>query len=189
MKSTSKGRQNKLAGQIGEYLVCAELGRRNLIATPFAGNVPAFDILATDESCRTVPIQVKASRGDRWPTDARHWLQLEYDPQTGVQQNLGLTKIQNPDLIFVCVAIAAPEVSKERKDRFFILTKAQLQEVCRRCYSDWMDRHQWKRPKTQESFDCRYSIIDLQSFEDNWRIITDRFAPTNPIQSHESKED
>jgi hypothetical protein len=53
----STGRLNKLAGQIGEYLVCAELGRRGLIATPFAGNVPTFDVLATDESCRTVPIQ------------------------------------------------------------------------------------------------------------------------------------
>jgi len=56
----SKGLSNKLAGQIGEYLVCAELGRRGLIATPFSGNVPTFDVLATDEQCLTVPIQVKA---------------------------------------------------------------------------------------------------------------------------------
>ena len=58
----SKGRDNRLAGQIGEYLVCAELGKRGLIATPFSGNVPAFDVLAADDLCRTVPIQVKASR-------------------------------------------------------------------------------------------------------------------------------
>jgi hypothetical protein len=74
--SMSKGRNNKLAGQIGEYLVCAELGRRNLIATPFSGNVPAFDILAADDLCRTVPIQVKASRGESWPSDARNWMQI-----------------------------------------------------------------------------------------------------------------
>ena len=59
----STGRNNKLAGQIGEFLVCAELGKRGLIATPFSGNVPAFDILAADDLCNTVPIQVKASRG------------------------------------------------------------------------------------------------------------------------------
>lgn len=37
------GRQNKLTGQLAEHLVCAELGRRGLIATPFSGNVPTFD--------------------------------------------------------------------------------------------------------------------------------------------------
>jgi hypothetical protein len=62
----SCGHLNKLARQIGEYLVCAELGRRDLIATPFAGNVPTFDVLETDDFCRTVPIQMKATRSDNW---------------------------------------------------------------------------------------------------------------------------
>ena len=70
----SDGRLNKLAGQIGEYLVCAELARRGLIATPFAGNVPTFDVLATDELCRTVPIQVKTTRSDNWPSNANKWM-------------------------------------------------------------------------------------------------------------------
>ena len=30
------GRSNKLVGQVGEFLVCAELGRRGMIATPFS---------------------------------------------------------------------------------------------------------------------------------------------------------
>ena len=86
--SMSKGRDNKLAGQIGEYLVCAELGKRGLIATPFSGNVPAFDVLAADDLCRTVPIQVKASRNDNWPSDARDWMQISLDPETKAQKNL-----------------------------------------------------------------------------------------------------
>lgn len=80
----STGRSNRLAGQIGEFLVCAELGRIGLIACPFAGNVPTFDVLATDEQCRTVPIQVKATRGDNWPSDARRWMILDLDPDSGV---------------------------------------------------------------------------------------------------------
>lgn len=39
----------QLIKMIGEYLVCAELCRRELIATTSTGNVPEFDILATDE--------------------------------------------------------------------------------------------------------------------------------------------
>src|ERR1044071_1743697 len=95
----SSGRSNKLAGQIGEYLVCAELGRRGFIATPFSGNVPTFDGLAADEQCRTVPIQVQASSADNWPSDAQDWMRLELDPETGVQRYLGPKKIENPDLI------------------------------------------------------------------------------------------
>ena len=80
----SSGRLNKLAGQIGEYLVCAELGRRGLIATPFAGNVPTFDVLATDELCRTAPIEVKASRGDSWPTRADRWMNIRLNDKKQV---------------------------------------------------------------------------------------------------------
>jgi len=51
------GRSNKIVGQIGEFLACAELGRRlNLIATPFAGNVPGYDVIATDGDYHSEPI-------------------------------------------------------------------------------------------------------------------------------------
>ena len=92
----SSGRSNKLAGQIGEYLVCAELGRRGLIATPFAGNVPTFDVLATDEMCRTVPIQVKASRGDSWQTSADRWMNIEI--KGNKQISSGPTQLERPNL-------------------------------------------------------------------------------------------
>ena len=40
-----KGLNTKLAGQVGEFLACAELGKRGLIATSFTGNVPEFDLI------------------------------------------------------------------------------------------------------------------------------------------------
>ena len=150
----SRGRANKLTGQIGEHLVCAQLGKLNLIATPFSGNVPTFDVLATDEMCMTVPIQVKSSRSGNWPTDARIWMNITFDAATGTQKTLGPTVIENPDLIYVCVAIAAPG----ELDRFFILTKRDLQAVCIQNYSRWMDGISWKRPRSPESYDCRWWI-------------------------------
>src|SRR4051812_22577504 len=98
----SKARNNSLARQIGEHLVCAELGRWGLIATPFSGNIPAFDILAADGNCNTVPIQVKASRGNNWISDARQWMDISLEHE--VQINRGPTEIENPDLIYVHVA-------------------------------------------------------------------------------------
>ena len=185
MKQPGLGRKNKLAGQIGEYLVCAELGKRDLIATPFAGNVPAFDILIADEHCRTLPIQVKASRGTKFPTNAREWMDLAYDSQTRRQVCGGPSRIANPDLIYVHVAIAAADAGK---DRFYILTKAELQVVCIKAYSTWMSTHEWRRPKNPESYDLRYEVKDIAMYENNWALITDRLAAANsPIQLPEDE--
>jgi hypothetical protein len=39
-------RPHQITRQIGEHLVAAKLGRMGYFATPFAGNVPLFDILS-----------------------------------------------------------------------------------------------------------------------------------------------
>lgn len=183
--SVSKGRSNKLAGQIGEYLVCAELGRRGLIATPFSGSVPTFDVLAADEQCRTVPIQVKASRGDSWPSQARYWMHVEFNAQSGAQKYLGPVEIRNPDLIYVCVALAPVG----ERDRFFILTRADLQQVCIGVYHRWMEPRGWKRPQNPRSLDCRYGISSIAQFEDNWSLITGRLAQATPDTALTSEEE
>lgn len=182
----SKGRNNKLAGQIGEFLVCAELGRQGFIATPFAGNVPAFDILAADDKCHTVPIQVKASRGDKWPTDARKWMQITFDTETKVQVYRRATVLAIPELIYVHVAIAPPDGGK---DRYFILTQADLQQVAIKCYSAWMNTIEWKRPRNPESYDCRYSTQDLEQYENNWKLITDKLCPSNTEETSEHPDE
>ena len=43
------GRSTYLTKQTGEYLVAAELSRREFIATTFTGNVPSYDIVAVDD--------------------------------------------------------------------------------------------------------------------------------------------
>ena len=48
----------QLSKQLSEHLVVAELARRGVIATPFSGNVPDFDILAFKNG-KSTPIQEK----------------------------------------------------------------------------------------------------------------------------------
>jgi hypothetical protein len=171
----SIGRNNKLAGQIGEHLVCAELGKRGLIATPFSGNVPTFDLVVADEQCRTLPIQVKASRADNWPNDARDWMDISFDQKTKKQKYMAARKIENPDLVHIFVKIAEPDAPTKR-DRFFILVKTQLQEICIRHYSNWMGGIGWIRPRSPESYDLRFSTFDLEKFENNWELVVNRLA-------------
>ena len=181
-----KGRNNKLTGQVGEFLVCAELGRRGLIATPFAGNVPAFDVLAADELCRTVPLQVKASSSNNWPADAQHWMGIHLD-EHGRQNYLGPKEITNSDLIYVCVAIA-PTDSKER-DRFFVLTKSELQDAIIKGYSAWMDKRDWIRPRNTASYDARYWIETIAQYENRWNLITERLESTQSSSVLESEQE
>ena len=60
------GRQNKLVGQTGEYLVASELSRRGLIATTFTGNVPHYDIIASTDKGKHISVQVKTSNSSKW---------------------------------------------------------------------------------------------------------------------------
>ena len=173
------GRQNKLTGQVAEHLVCAELGRRGFIATPFAGNVPTFDVVAVDEACRAVPIQVKATRGDNWPTDARNWMRLDLDLASGIQRYGGPRQLDDADLIYVCVVLRVP--SDVRRDRFFILTKANVQAACVKSYTAWMEPKGWRRPRNPASFDCRYAVGHIEQFENNWDLITHRLTPAEPV--------
>ena len=97
------GLSNKLTGQIGEFLACAELGKRGYIATSFTGNVPEFDLIITNEKLKTIPIQIKTSRSDNWPTKADLWIDITIDDDRKIQIDNGDRKIDNPNLIYIYV--------------------------------------------------------------------------------------
>ena len=72
------GRQVQLTKQVGEYLVAAELSRRGLLTATFAGNVPAYDIVATGSRGQTALVQVKAIAGPSWQFDIRTFTDVRY---------------------------------------------------------------------------------------------------------------
>lgn len=162
--------RNNLAKQIAEHLVCVELGRRDFVATPFSGNVPNFDVLVAGDSGRALPIQVKASRSTKWPSNALIWMDIELDSQTRIQKLLGRKTLLTPGLVYVHVALAPPDSTD--RDRFFILTMADLQNCCVQHYKTDMDKRGWRRPKNPASFDLRYEAEEIEEFEDNWALIS-----------------
>lgn len=162
------GRSNKLIGQVGEFLVCAELGRRGLIATPFAGNVPGFDVIATDGELRSVPIQVKTSNGTSWQFSGKKLLQIDFDATTGQQRVLGIRDSENLDLIYVFACLGH---SREQRDRFFILTKGEFLSLVRSHYETYMEKHGGRRPRKPESSHIAIRLPELEPFEDDWELI------------------
>jgi len=154
------GRSNQLTKQIGEYLVAAELGRLGLIAATFSGNIPDYDIIATDSAFRSVPVQVKTVNGTKWQFDIRHFVDVRLD---GKKQVIG-RPVPFSDNI-VCVMLA---LSRYGKDRFYVLSLKTLQEVLIKHHRNYLKKHGGVRPKKYDSFHTAISEQKLAAFRDAW---------------------
>ncbi len=84
-------------------------------------------------------------------------------------------KISNPDLIYICIALKQPEPLE--RDRFFICRKHDIQVACIQGYREYMEKHNWTRPKNYKSMDNRLRVDDLIEYEDNWNLILNELGP------------
>jgi len=74
----ASGRHTQLVKQVGEYLVAAEVCRRGFIATIFTGNVPDYDIIASNSAGGHQAIQVKAiTSNSSWQFDIRKFADFQ----------------------------------------------------------------------------------------------------------------
>ena len=156
------GLNNKLTGQIGEHLVTAELGRRGIIATPFAGNVPDIDILAYANG-KTAHIQVKAINKSSWQFDIRSFLNIEM--MKSGQRVLGINT--NLDRKIICVFVAIGDALGQ--DRFYIFKWGWLQDYFHNIYKGR------KPPHNINSFHCAVWEKNMTRHLNKWRLITSYF--------------
>ena len=156
--------KTQLVGQIGESLVVAELGRRGIVATAFAGNVPDIDILAYANKT-TLHLQVKAWRSGSVHFDAKRFIHIDFE---GERQSIGgLDETLDGELVYVFVRIGGGA----EQDRFFILLQRDLQTIILDNYSFWLNKHNGVRPRNPKTTHCAVEITSLVAFENNWRLI------------------
>jgi len=160
----ASGRKNQLTKQIGEYLVAAELCRRGFIATTFTGNVPDFDIIATNEAFETIPIQVKTIREWSWQLDANKLLNIAIE--NGVQRIID--KLNFPNSNMVCIFV---KLISQGNDEFYIFRLVDLPEVIFKSHSQYLKKHGGKRPKNPRSFHTAVNPKMLERFKNNWDLL------------------
>jgi hypothetical protein len=159
------GRSNKLVGQTGEYLVAAELSRRGLIATTFTGNVPHYDIIASDESGRHVSVQVKASRVPSWHfADITQYCAITFDDNRQVVGKKKPCPVNRLVTIFV-------KLEATGSDRYYLLTWEQLRDLLVKHHRDYLEKHDWIRPKRWDSLHCAIRESELVLYQDKWKTI------------------
>jgi len=152
------GRNTQLTRQIGEHLIVAKLGRRGYIATPFAGNVPDFDLLIADDEGHSIPVQVKAINGGSWQFHISKFLKIEI--LDDVQYVKGEQQLSNPNLVCIFVLL-----SDDEKDDFFIFCLRDLQIYFSKSYKGG------RRKKNPQSLHCAILPKDLEQFRNNWSLI------------------
>lgn len=159
------GRSNKLVGQTGEYLIAAELSRRGLIATTFTGNVPHYDIIASDEAGRHVSIQVKASRGPSWQFgNIMQYCDITFD---GERQVVGDPK-PCPVLRLIVTFV---KIADDGRDHFYILPWERLRDLLIDHHKTFLATHNGIRPKKWDSLHCAIEEKTLHPYEDKWETI------------------
>jgi len=163
------GRDIQLTKMVGEYLVAAELCRRGLLATTFAGNVPDFDIVAVTKSLRSIPIQVKASAKGDWHLRANSFLDIDYNEKTKTQR-ITRMKDLNRNLLYVFVKL---KTNDKDKDQFYILRAKDLQAIIFNNYKEWLRKCGGKRPKNPKSMHTAIRLEDILGYQDNWNLFID----------------
>ena len=159
------GRDNKLVGAAGQYLVAAELCRRGLIATTFTGNVPYYDIIASDEKGQHVSVQLKASLSGSWQFgDVSKFFDVAFD---GQKQKTGKIKASP----FARLIVVFVVIGHKGNDRFYILAWDQLRDILRDGHKRYIAKHQGVRPKKWDSLHGALLEENFLQFRDNWKLI------------------
>ena len=159
----------QLAGQIGESVVVAELGRRGIVATALAGNVPDIDLLAY-KGGKTSALQVKAWHRGAVCINATRFLNI--DIVNGFQRVIGPNEDLDPNLIFIFVLIG----EKAAADRFFLMTQNELQSLIQQAYKSFLDKHDSKRPRNAQTTHHSVTLAQLKAYEDNWVLVEQVFG-------------
>ncbi len=134
------GRQNKLVGQTGEYLVASELSRRGLIATTFTGNVPHYDIIASTDKGKHISVQVKTISSLNWQfARVDRFVEIKFKKPVQTIGKCRPSPVEN--LVFVLV-----KLDSYGTDKFFICTWPELTDVISRKHSAYLAKHNGVRP-------------------------------------------
>ena len=114
--------KKEFKGNVGLYLVCAELSKRNLIALPTSRNTKGYDVITLNPSTnKSIGLQVKCSDRREFPIFSSQW--KNYEDKLN-------EKIISP-FIFV-------DISNIDHPRYYILTEKEMKNFMKNTFNDYV---------------------------------------------------
>jgi hypothetical protein len=157
-------------GNIGMFLVCAELSKLNLIAMPTSRNTKGYDIVVLHpDTNKALPIQVKCTDKKNFPILNSLW----NDYRDKINE-----KVMS-DFVFV-------DISELDKPRYFIVSITELKTILtssiKKNSNKYGERHQqsWEEILEHEREEKRhphlwaFKLVDIEAYENRWETIIDR---------------
>ncbi|MFA6402891.1 MAG: hypothetical protein WCX31_14920 [Salinivirgaceae bacterium] len=149
-------KSNNLVGVTGEYFVCAELGKRGILALLTPKNNPLFDIVAVSpDASRTVTIQVKTM-----------------SERNKIGWKLGMdicTRKNNPLLYTVLVNLTGSEIE------YYIYEYDVLSERVEKAYANYLMIPKKDGGKRKDIdfrwYDFKFFSEDDHGRKNNWSIL------------------
>ncbi len=165
-------------GRAGEHYVAAELNRRGAYASPFSGNVPGIDIVATDSNReRVVYIQVKTKRaGGNWQVGLQHgWAKITSRkcPRNGDCPKSCTPLLEEPihgktDHYWVFVSLL-----KDGGQRYYIVPDDLMRcLMIRKWHLDYLDKHGGQRAgRNHDSLHHSFTDKNIEAWGDKWNSL------------------
>ena len=133
--------------------------------TTFTGNVPHYDIIASDENGQHVSVQVKASRGPKWQFgNISNYCDITFEGKQQVVGKMKTCPVQRLIMAFV-------RIDEGRNDRFYILEWECFRDLLVNHHKAYLAQHNGVRPKKWESLHCAIAEAALHPYQDKWDTI------------------
>ena len=121
-------------GNLGMFLVCAELSKRNLIAMPTSRNMQGYDVIVLNpETKLSLPLQVKCGGKNGFPILKAHWRDFEQMIEKKVLSAFVFVDILDPD-----------------KPNYFIASEGEMKELLKSSINRVSQQYQLKNTTTWE---------------------------------------
>lgn len=150
-----------LTGNAGEYFICSELSKFNILALMTPKNNPLFDVIATNtQGSKHVVIQVKT---------------MGLKNEQGWKLSTGITvKKNNPNLFLAIV-----NLKTNAPNEFYIYMYDDFVDRVNETYSNYMSKPHSKTGETKKDVKFRwFNFLDFteddHSRKNDWSIITNK---------------
>jgi len=149
--------KNNMIGNAGEYYVCAELCKRNILALITPKNNPIFDIIASDpEGKRSIQIQVKT---------------MSITNKQGWKLGVNMTKKRNNPKLFVVLV----NMHNDKPNDYYVYKYDDLAQRINEVYNEYISE---KKKDGTSKKELKFRFFDFRYFRkkdynrlNNWSIL------------------
>lgn len=164
--------EKEFKGNVGLFLVCAELSKHNLVAMPTSRNTKGHDLVVLNpETNKAVGIQVKCTDRKEFPILSSHWKDYIQNIESKILSDFVLVWISDPN-----------------RPEYFILSEAEIKSLLKSKIEEYSVRYQRKNSlnweqlleeeerekKSRNLWVLKLSDVEGKGYKGKWETITNR---------------